>query len=261
MSRTRGVNRFVPRLEAFESRWCPSCTTGLTDGTLTVTGDQTGNSVAITYDGTNFSVTCDGAAAETFAGADVSKIEVQTAQGADSVTLDLAADLSSALEVLVELGQQHDVFEATLGGNLASGGSLDLTVNGNQGKDDLSLVADDLGVAGATTVADDPNTPDVDESSETAAAALNVVLNGGNGKDTVTLDLTAAAGSEGAVNVEVDGGNGKDTLTAEVTDSSGDDGDVTTEDISTLADLVAVIDGGRAPDDCTFSDNVEETSC
>src|SRR5262245_54799758 len=202
------MRRFVPRLEPLEDRRVLDCSFAVADGVLTITGDSKGNVVEITDDGTALTIVCDG---ETIPDtADVTGVVLNLRNGNDEVTYTLTGDLATdtARSIEANLGNGKDTFTGTLNGAVAEGTSLDLTVNGQNGKDEISITF-----------------------GGTLAGDLSVLASGGNGKDSVSVDLTADAPTTlptdpiGTISAQVLGGNGKDDLTLLVTDNSGDDGD------------------------------------
>jgi hypothetical protein len=78
------------------------------------------------------------------------------------------------------------------------------------------------------------------------AGAVDVLLCGGNGTDTVSTNLTAAAWSTGTVKARVYGGNGVDTLTLLTARAAVDD----------PVSFDAAMNGGNGKDVFTSSDGV-----
>ena len=122
-------------------------------GTLTIKLDQQANTVEIKDDGTasGLTVTVDGLD-QTFSGAAIDKFVLYTRGGWDNVSYTLTQDYTAgtAREVEVFLGNGNDTFTADLGHAIVDSSSLKLTVNGGNGKDDLSVTG--IGsVAGTST--------------------------------------------------------------------------------------------------------------
>jgi hypothetical protein len=262
------------RLETLECRWVPSCTIVEDAGVLTITGTAKANEIDIEDNGTdeagNVVVTCDG---EEYTSTDVvTSIVVKAAQGKDQVSYTLTGDLAGGVSrsVEIDLGNGHDTLTASLEGSLGNetdgGATLEFEALGKNGKDTLTFaaLASDIGADGRLAVElQGGNGKDILDFTFAGLVngELSLLACGGNGKDSVSGDLTADAGSTGSIDAEVSGKNGKDELTLTVADNSGDDGDPDTEDTGTLGDLQAVVDGGKGKDTCTHTDNVDTVDC
>ena len=216
-----GLTRFAPRLELLDDRIVPSCTIEQTGGLLRIEGDHKSNVISIVDDGTTVTVTCDDGTAEEFT--DVTEIEVRGGNGQDAVTYDLTVadpaegETGTAVTrtVDVKLGNGVDSFDGSVTGDLVDGSAVDVSVRGCNGKDVMAFdVAGDVA----------------------ADATLDVLMKGGNGKDEA---LTSYAGILlGTLTWALEGGNGKDTLSVETTFDAGSTGSADVE-----------VRGERAPDD------------
>ncbi|MBO0697645.1 MAG: hypothetical protein J2P46_04570 [Zavarzinella sp.] len=236
--------RFL-RLEVLGERALPSVTVADNgSGVVTITGDQRANTIDITDNGSGgVHVVADGTAYD-FAGT-VTDIKVVSRGGADIVSYTLGDGLTDAVtrNVDIKLGNGGDTFTGTLG-DVPAGSDLHLTVNGGNGKDNLSLTG---GAAdGNLTVELLGGNGNDNLSAEFAGAlsgSLDLTLNGGNGKDTVGSALSVDAPADGSttsptVQVHVLGGNGKDDLSLTV-DGAG---------ASSLTGATLEIDGGHGKD-------------
>jgi hypothetical protein len=255
------TNRFLPRLEVLEDRRLMACKVIESAGVLTIIGDNRGNDIEIVDDGTSLEITCDGKPVDH--SDDITSIIVNTRNGNDSVSYELSGDLAAGTtrSLSVVLGNGKDSFEGSLDGNLLAGANLSLGVMGGNGKDELNFAGEGAVMAGAalSVMLNGGNASDIIDATFTGLVEgdLQVSAVGGNAPDWIVADLTLEAGSTGTVDAEVLGGNGPDRLTLKVQDNSGDDGDPATEDDSTLAELVALLDGGRGRDYFRATDNVD----
>jgi hypothetical protein len=240
------------RLEALGERALPSVTWADDGaGEVTITGDQQGDSITITENGSGgFTVQADDWSQD-FDNS-VTSLVIKSGGGADEVTYNLADGLTEAVTRSVEvcLGNQHDSFTADLG-DLAADSDLSLTVRGGNGHDALSVTGGD--VSGLTLEMFGGNGKD--QLSAEFAGALGgnseLTLDGGNGKDKVSASLSVDAPAADStdtptVAVHVLGGNGKDDLTLTV------DG----EGASSLTDPVLEINGGRGKDTFEWTEDV-----
>jgi len=170
----RQPRRFVPRLEVFDERTLPSVTVlPLTaDGTLTILGDDADNVITISDTGKDpASLIVEGDGQLFFVDGPVTRIQVFTFGGDDTVDYWLSADLTSHRTVQVDLGQGNDSFAAHLDGqNLAAGADLVIQAIGDRGKDRLTLDAVGVNLG--------------------AGAHLTVDFQGEAGKDAVAFNYT-----------------------------------------------------------------------
>jgi hypothetical protein len=266
------MNRFLPKLESLTDRVVPSCTVVLEAGVLRIEGDQHSNTISIVDDGTTVTVTCDDGTAEEFT--DVETIEVRGGSGQDVVTYDLTIAEGTtevpAVEVDrivdVKLGNGIDSFAGSVTGTLLEGSAVDVSVKGCNGKDALGFdVAGDVNAGAALDVLLKGGNGRDEVLSSYAGILLGDLtwgLEGGNGKDTLTANMTFDAGSTGTAEVEVKGERAPDFMTLLVTDNTiVDDGDPATEDVSTLgANSSFTVFGGTHPDTADVSDVVELVS-
>jgi hypothetical protein len=173
---SRQTRRFVPRLEAFDERALPSVTISeFSDGTLQILGDALANHITIQDTGKADagSVTVEADGQLYVSHGVVTRIQVVTYGGADTVDYWLASDLTTTRTVWVDLGARNDTFTAHLGGqNLAAGSNLNVQAFGRGGADHLTLDAKDVTVGAGTHLAVD--------------------LEGGHGKDTVVMNCVPA---------------------------------------------------------------------
>ena len=108
---SRQPRRFVPRLEAFDERVLPAVTVlPLTaDGTLTILGDEADNVITISDSGKDpASLIIEGDGQLFFVDGTVTRIQVFTFGGDDTVDYWLASDLTANRTVHVDLGQGND---------------------------------------------------------------------------------------------------------------------------------------------------------
>ncbi|HVK15118.1 MAG TPA: hypothetical protein VM597_40640 [Gemmataceae bacterium] len=243
-----GSKRSPLRVELLTDRVVPSVTVVQEGTTLTVTGDQQANDIAITDGGTaaGLTVTVDGT--DYPVTGDVETILIIGRSGGDTVSYELEEGFAGTTRTIeAELGNGHDTFAANLDVGIDAASWLTFRVNGGNGKDDLS-------VAGAGDAA--------------LAGNLVVELDGGNGKD--VLDLSWEGLVTGSIDLTADGGNGVDTITGDVTDAGatasvkalvlggGGKDDLTLSVVGDAAATVdATIDGGRGRDKVTSTDNVD----
>jgi len=104
--RTHPSNRFIPRLEALENRWCPACTVSVSGSTMWIIGDNGANTATVTHDGAgNVAATCDTA---TGSGSGIKRIIVLTRGGNDTVNFTATGDLTARLDLILALGSGND---------------------------------------------------------------------------------------------------------------------------------------------------------
>jgi hypothetical protein len=173
------LRRFVPRLQFLDERTVPAVTFELKGTFLFVTGDAGTNQITITDSGTDAGITVSAFTVEDaeektyIAPSMITHIFVDVGLGNDTVTYNLTAPLSGNRLVDAQLGRGSDVYTANISGkSLGANVQLDLSVNGQGGKDTLILNAQLV--------------------STGAGSILNVFFGGDAGKDTITFDYTAA---------------------------------------------------------------------
>jgi hypothetical protein len=172
----RQPRRFVPRLEAFDERVLPAVTVlPLTaDGTLTILGDDADDVITVSDTGKNpASLIVEADGQFYFVDGFVTRVQVFTAGGDDTVVYRLSSDLASHRTVRVDLGAGDDSFSADVGGqNFAAGTDFLVQALGGRGKDRLTLKAGgvDLG----------------------ARTHFTVDFQGGGGKDAIAFNYAPA---------------------------------------------------------------------
>lgn len=236
---------FVPRLETLDNRWCPSCTITVDDGTLTITGDDEANTLTVTHDGAGtVTVVCDGG--ETVTEEDIERIVIDTGDGDDSLTFDVTAELTEALEVEVDLGagndtadldfmaisdqlqvranlgEGDDLFDVNLDVELKTGADVGIDVRGREGADTFNLsvneVREDADLKAQFRGGQDDDALNVFLGDPIdAGAEVKIQGNGGAGNDDLTVDATtfgtgANIGEDAELQIRLNGGDGEDTL-------------------------------------------------
>jgi len=177
--------RFIPRLEAFDTRVLPAVTIAevldpaSSTYTLRIVGDEGPNQISIFDDGTGFAgavlVQADGVLY--ISENPIRNIEVNTLAGMDTVDYWLVADLTSSRTVTADLGTKIDTFTAHLDNrNISADTDLTIRAIGQGGNDRFNLEAQDVFVG--------------------ASAELTIDFQGGHGReffnlnDSVSVDPT-----------------------------------------------------------------------
>jgi hypothetical protein len=179
---SRQTRRFVPRLEAFGERALPSVTiTEFPDGTLQILGDDTTNVISIQDTGKpgagSIVVQADGQFY--VSQGNVTRIQVFSYGGDDTVDYWLQSDLTSNRTVQVDLGLGNDAFTAHLTDqNLTAGTDFLVQAVGGGGKDQLRLDAAGVNIG--------------------AGAFFTVDYQGGRGHDGVMFNYAPASVGLGA---------------------------------------------------------------
>jgi hypothetical protein len=273
-------NRVVPRVEALEERQVLSCTVGVNNGIMTITGDNGVNTVKIdqTFLGT-VSVHAD---ALVTSASGIKEIRINTLGGNDTVKYNLNSmipfipwlrtDQYGSQQIKVNLGSGNDKFQTAMcPQHFKTGASLAFDVNGSLGNDDLRVdmatynFAPDYGASLSVKL-------DGGFGSDYVAASykgeldgnLSIVAIGGpgaglfaglDGNDTVAANVLLTTGphnhSEGLAYVRVQGGYGNDHLTLATRKESSWD----------PAAVDAAADGGPGFDTLTRTSNVTKKSC
>lgn len=185
--------------------------------------------------------------------------------GNDEVDVLFGAIDSAVVSFKGKLAAGNDVFTASFKGDLLGTAAATVELSGLPGKDELTTTAsadafnnDGTGIdidAGASLAITLRGGYGVDTVTTTYQGVLhgqlNVINGGGPAGDTLTANLTAAAGSDGSVDASVHGKLGPDNLTLNLVDNSG----------GTLNIIQALIDGGPDNDTCTATPNVITVNC
>jgi len=218
--------RFIPRLEALDERALPSVTVTEVGSVLTITGDQSANNIEIRDSGGSgtdaVTVWVEGVQSDVAINDPVTKIVLCARGGQDVVAYNLTGSFTDGTDrkVVVFLGNQDDTFTADLNGSIGAGSDVTLKVYGCNGEDNLSVSG--AGTAGSPWSVDGhltvnlyggngKDTIDVNYNG-LITGTFDLTVGGGNGKDLVRADVTAADGSTGTFNALVCGGNGVDDM-------------------------------------------------
>jgi hypothetical protein len=297
--------RFRPRLEALEDRALLAVTASFAGSVLTFTGTNAADAVALDDDGAGtIAFTATGAGSSSFRG--VKQIVLNLKGGNDTVAYNLSGNLITARTINADLGAGNDSFVANFAGRdllgdmnlsvkggagndhvemnligfVASGTTLNATVNGNDGKDQvlasmagavrgraefdvggnrgadaftLNAMADvDVATGGVLDVASRSTMLNLDYRGELDGKLL-LDAAGDNGKDALSANLVLDAGSTGSVGssdhpATIDGKRGNDVLGFTVVNNSSS------------AKVNATLSGGGGTDTGTHTSNVTTSS-
>jgi hypothetical protein len=195
-------------------------------------------------------------------------LNVSTGDGADSVGLNLGDVTNGRANIEVQLGGGDDTFNGVLG-SLIGKSEVSVEVSGGQGADNISLSAlssiavDSVLSVGLEGGAGADNVSFSFGQAVTPAASINGTLNGalngamnfyvdgGAGDDTVSANVTVAAGSTGRLRGGVFGSSGDDNETFNFYDNSGVEG------TSTLKSAHDVIGNILGTNNLTCTPNVK----
>jgi hypothetical protein len=239
LSRSRR-GRVVPQVEALEDRQALSCTVGVSNGVMTITGDGGANSVQInqTFLG-QVKVKADGV---TTTASGIQEIKINTLAGNDTVKYILnpivvflpTTPQTASQKVVVNLGTGNDKFQTAMcAQHLQGNASLSFDVKGWWGNDTIRVdmysnaVAVDYGASvnmkldggmgGDTIVAKYRGELDGHLSIDAIGGPKGTGLFGTkDSKDLITVDVLLTTGpfnhSEGLAYLRARGGNGWDNL-------------------------------------------------
>lgn len=241
------THKLKPRLgvEALELRDCPAVFLSVVGNTLVALGDNGNNTVTITDDGRGgVSATGDG---RTVSGTGISNILVSTQAGADTFSYALTGALAGNRLLAVDLGRGDDTGSLNLAAGVASGNLL-AELQGNDGVDRVGATVGGLaaGARAAVEVNGGKGNDIIDNVfSGELDGALALKGSGQDGEDTVTQNVSLAAGSTGLLATSVRGGKGNDRLTLNVTGTT-----------SALRFFEAKLDGDDGIDTFTATANV-----
>jgi hypothetical protein len=195
--------RFLPRLEALESRWCPS-SGGITQHghTLLIQGDGSNNTITISDDGRG-DVTARihlSNSSRTVTATGITDIKIDAGGGNDTIGYALTGALSESEQVMLCLdrGSSQACFDYSAG---LMRSTLAMTIGGGSGRNQLSTtfgaltgsrlnLSENLGSGGATS--------HVNFAGQLEGSDATVVVHGGSGNDQVY----AAVGDETNANLQ-----------------------------------------------------------
>jgi len=252
-------SQFVPRLERYESRFCPAVTVGFNSGVLTITGDATSNTVTVAVENDQVRVRADGKT-QTFEGS-LTQVTADLQGGADRLIVNLGEVSDDQIKVSAKLGAGADVFrlmadevgrDAKLSvdvnagggddraiielGEIGRGATVDVTADLGGGADVFRMIAGEVGRDAKLSVdvnaggGDDRVVLNLGEVGRDGEADITVNLGAGNDVLRATLD---GAGKDATANVDVNGGGGRDRAIFEGANSKRIDVDVVNVEIVT----------------------------
>jgi len=205
--------------ESLESRRVMACSFGVKTATLTITGDGLANQIQVQESAAALVASCDGVT-RSYAPGTISKVSIAAGLGDDAVTYETTGTLASSRTVAVDLGAGRDSATVRTNGHaIAATRTLDVTVNGRAGDDEILWQVDG----------------EIDGTAKLAAV-------GGADQDVLHAFTTARAGSTGVLRVSTDGGAGNDDVTNVLVNEAG----------STVAATRPVI-GGLGWDHCQWT--------
>jgi hypothetical protein len=248
-SRSRKPANFVPTFDLLENRLVPA-SIDPQGPTLVITGNDKADRIVITDFGGGHVKVQAGKATSDVTG--VNTIQINTKGGKDNVDYTLAGDVTQTMNVTANLGKDNDTFTAHLTGHSLTAGTLDFTVNGQDGDDTVRIDASvgtnlasgtSLGVALNGGAGRDtlfvPFNGNISQN-----AGLQVNMSGGGDRD--NLKTTYSGKNDGSIVLGMSGDADRDTLDAEVTLGAGSTGGVG------RSDNPALLQGGTGNDTMTF---------
>jgi hypothetical protein len=247
--------RFRPEVQALEDRQLLSVSSTFFNGVLTLTGNKANDFVSLAHDG-NGLVTGSATGIAAINQSGVNRLVIETKGGRDTVFVTQTGNLLRSFDLDVRLGDDPDVFSTTLQGSIAGFRTMNITVNGDQNSDRMTVAADqNVGISTGAKLQVRMEGGGVFFTDDKLSffyrglvkGTLEVAMDGGRGDDVLTALIGLAAGSTGQVGTgggaRLDGGGGDDRLTFEVSDFSG-------------ATVNAAMDGGGGKDTGTHTTNV-----
>jgi hypothetical protein len=259
--------------ERLEDRLCMAANVIAMSGVLYVTGDETANTIAISYDGQGGTTASVSTASTpvTGAGGDIRRIVIDARGGDDVVTFDLSDELARALAVNATLGRGNDDATFDLSAGITDARLL-LNVLGGDGDDtvtaDVGTLTDSHLVINATLGRGD-DTFDAAISGSLVGRSTAVINSDGlDGIDRLTLDaIGLAIAEQSTLASRLDGGARTDTVAIDYSGqldgklgvlATGASGSDTIEVNLTSAEqstgrLGTVVSGGRGNDNLTLN--------
>jgi hypothetical protein len=219
--------RFVPRLEALEGRLLLACKVFESAGNLTIVGDNSSNVVQIDDTGTmtpgNVRVFCDGVITQTQG--IIEFINVKMGSGKDLVQYSIngltggngtTQPATGYRNVTVDMGGGNDVFLGNVTGTITAGSFLDVEADGGPGNNRLSMNAAVTVPAGSifnSTLTGGPGRTVMDTSfTGTLGGILNLLEEGGQGSNIMSLTGTTGSGSTTLGKARLYGGRGNNVF-------------------------------------------------
>jgi len=244
MSDSNGRHDTPVRLETLEDRNCPSVTSVVSNGVLTVTGTEGADTVSVRATGDNRFTVSDSQGEFT----NVQRVVIDLRGGDDTLNLDTALDMTTSVQVLagagndavnvsyglaasssskpipmptsnlqlsIDLGAGNNRFQLVDNNGNSGGLNVSVQLNGGAGNDDVNLSLNRIQLGGKFTfnanLGEGSNTLAANALVVNERAAANFSITGGSADDRVTLNLgNLASGAKVSVNANLGGGN--DTL-------------------------------------------------
>jgi len=281
--------RFRPALERLEDRCCPSTITDpallgieVSGHTLTLTGDNTGNTVLIGLEGNGDVLAiisgANGAAFKYVTGIDT--IRYLGGSGNDQVRVSEMARLNTNLNLQLDMGNGNDWVNLGFQSGIA-GHSLNLDVNGGSGQDQVSFQLGEVRNANVNLNVGLHGQGDSFAAwlngSLTGHSNVNLDVDGGAGGDALSFQADKVQiGTNASLEADFNGGSGNDAITMSydgriqgrlALHANGGDGDdviktIITADPNSTGQLDVQVNGGAGNDDLTvyFYDESSLTS-
>jgi hypothetical protein len=248
----RRASTFRPSLETLEDRRVLSCTVSFSGTTLTITGDNTNNTVVINDNGAN---------TPTFNGS-TTPISGVTADPGTTLAVSVncngvtqnfpAAGATNAqlTTVLINMGKKKDSVTYNLSAGLRQNASRNIAANLGAGNDTFSLNI------GATAIPNPsfPSSPTI-LSGLDQGSSLTLSANGGTGDDNLSVNATKAfdIGPNAAAVFNLLGGAGNDNIVVNVHASlSGPFTSSSTGTTPARAGSLTVLEDGGAGNDNVY---------
>jgi hypothetical protein len=214
-------NRCVLRLERLEDRSLPAVTLSpVSNGILTLKGDNRPNMIRIQDDATGLTITGDGVTNVFPPGQDSpTTIVIKTLSGRDTVEYDSNSTPSSGTRIVnVMLGKGNDLVSANINGGLSGTAGLQVNVQGSRGKATFrSFIQGDLTGSSSLQLSFTGGRGAAGYFVQSTAQLLDsasLILNalGGAGRNNFAANLDGAIAAGASVSVNLNGGAERDTI-------------------------------------------------